>query len=76
MVFDQHKTGPTGEQPVTNLPGDRGGLNAAIRIDTENQLVVVDFATTITFLAMTADQASAFADVLVQAAEKLRQSQS
>lgn len=67
------KIGPTGEYPQGRyIAGDRGGLNAALRVDVPNQRIIMIFGTEINWLAMTAEDAEVFGNGLLAAAKKLK----
>jgi hypothetical protein len=63
------KLGPTGEYPFGKeiLPGDQGGLNAGMRII--GGKIVILYATPVTWVALTPDEAIRFAEALIAKAK-------
>ena len=59
------QVGPTGKFPKGKCrPDDKGELVAAMTYDPKINRVFIKFGTPVTYLAMTPDQAIAFAEVL------------
>ena len=59
--------GPSGDFPLGRYSDeDQGGLNAEVRYDQNKDRIVVDFGASITWLAMSREEALLFAQVLIQ----------
>jgi len=66
--------GPTGEKPITKLPDDKGGLNAALSVvegTNGKKLLKLTFGTPVTFLAMTTEEAWVFGTALLKKAAEI-----
>ncbi len=73
-MTDKPKLGPTGVGADPRIPGDRGGLNAALSSLPDGRLRL-DFGTSLTFVIMTPDEAQALAVGLMQRVMATRKAQ-
>lgn len=64
--------GPTGKYPQGKVTEhDQGGLAVAIGTDKKRGIIQIEFGTSLTWLGLTADDARAFANQLLERADDL-----